>query len=158
MKKIILSVLAVASLQLVQAQNQPAGAPVQQQRTPPSPEQMANRQAKHLQKVLMLTDDQQQKVYQASLTRSNAMQQLKANGDKKSPEAKAVRTQYVNDVNAILTPEQQQKWEQYRLQQKQRHEARKNQQQVAPATNGTTPANNAPPVKLEPHDDGMNDN
>ena len=156
MKKIILSVFAIAALQFVQAQNQQASPPVAQQKTQASPEQLADRQANHLQKVLALSDEQKQKIYQAALTRSNSMQQLKnANaGNRKElhAEAKPVKAQYVKDVNATLTPEQQQKWEQYRLQQKQKQEARRAQHQAAPATNAATPA------KLEPHDDGLNDN
>jgi hypothetical protein len=161
MKKIILSVFAIAALQLVQAQNQPAAAPAAQQRTQPSPEQVATRQTNHLDKVLTLTEEQKQKIYQAALTRNASMQQLKgANaGNRKQLHAAAapVKAQYVKDVNATLTPEQQQKWEQYRLEQKQKQEARKGQQ-TAPAPNGAAPVNNAAPAKLEPHDDGINDN
>jgi hypothetical protein len=162
MKKIILSAFAVAVFQFAQAQQtqQPAETPATKAQKP-TPEQMANRQATHLQKVLTLSEEQKQKVYQAALTRSTAMQQLKGqnNGNRKAlhADAKPIKEQYVKDVNATLTPEQQQKWESYRLQQKQKEEARKSQlNQPANGTNNAAPAT-ATPVKLEPHDDGMKD-
>jgi glucose/arabinose dehydrogenase len=154
MKKIILTALAVATIQLAQAQQAPA--PSQATEAPttkqtPTPEQAATRQTEHLQKVLTLNNEQKVKVYQASLTRNTAMQQLKIknaeNRKALKAEAKPVKEQFVKDVNATLTPEQQQKWEAYRLEQKQKHEARKNGQN-APA---------AAPTKLEPQDDGNRD-
>jgi hypothetical protein len=161
MKKIILSALAIATLQLVRAQqNQAPVQPVQQNQAP-TPEQMATRQSTHLQKVLGLSEDQKQKVYQAALTRSTAIQQLrgKDGGNRRElhADAKPVKQQFVSDVNATLTPEQQQKWEQYRLQQKQKQEQRR--QQLRTSNTGTPPANNATttPTKLEPSDDGLND-
>ncbi|HEX7414750.1 MAG TPA: hypothetical protein VF411_11970, partial [Bacteroidia bacterium] len=66
-----------------------------------------------------------------------------------------VRVQFVKDVNATLTPEQQKKWEQYRLQQKQKIEQRRQQQKASPTN--TSPASSTTPTKLEPHDDGLND-
>jgi len=158
MKKVILTALVVATMQLAKAQETPALAaapvPTHPQRQAPTPEQVANRQATHLQKVLTLTDEQKQKVYQAVVARTTAMQQIKNNNRKEiHAEAKPVKEKFVTDVNATLTPEQQQKWEQYRLQQKQRMEDRKNNQ-AAPA-NGTNVAPAATPVKLEPSDDGM---
>ena len=158
MKKIILSAFAIATLQFAQAQQTqtaPTGPATPHQA--PTPEQKATRDAAHLQKVLTLTDEQKQKVYQAALTRTNAMQQLKAQqagGPKKAlhAQSKPIKEQFVKEVNTALTPEQQQKWEAYRLEQKQKHEQRKTQ--AAPA--GTiAPA--AAPTKLEPQDDGMKD-
>jgi len=159
MKKIILSALAITMLQLTQAQqNQAPTQPVQQNQGS-TPEQMATRQSTHLQKVLGLSEEQKQKVYQAALTRSTSMQQLrgKDGGNRKElhADAKPVKQQFVTDVNATLTPEQQQKWEQYRLKQKQNQEQRR-QQQANPANNGAnTPSTT--PAKLEPSDDGIND-
>jgi len=159
MKKIILSVLAIASLQLVQAQQNQAPVQPAQQNQGPTPEQVAGRQSTHLQKVLGLSEEQKQKVYQAAFNRSTAMQQLrgKDGGNRRElhADAKPVKQQFVSDVNATLTPEQQQKWEQYRLQQKQKQEQRRQQQ--IPSTNGASTPNNAAPTKLEPSDDGMND-
>lgn len=158
MKKIILSALAIASLQLAVAQAQPTAAStpaVAPRMEKATPEQLATRQSTHLQKVLTLTDEQKQKVYQAALTRSTAMQQIKAkaasNRKELHAEAKPVREQYVKDVNATLTPEQQQKWQQYREAQKQKAMDRKHGQAAVPATT-------MPPAKLEPQDDGINDN
>lgn len=160
MKKIILSALAIASLQLAQAQqNQVITQPAQQKQVS-TPEQMANRQSTHLQKVLGLSEEQKQKVYHAALTRSTSLQQLRSkaaeNRKELRAEAKPVKEQFVKDVNSTLNPEQQQKWEQYRLEQKQKREQRK-QQQANPSNNGTNAPNNTSPTKLEPQDDGLND-
>jgi hypothetical protein len=160
MKKIILTALAVATLQLAQAQQTPAPAQAAEapsQKQAPTPEQAATRQTAHLQKVLTLNDEQKQKVYQASLNRNTALQQLRTknveNRKALHAEAKPVKEQFVKDVNATLTPEQQKKWEQYRLEQKQKQEMRKNQQANPNAP--TAPA--AAPTKLEPQDDGTRD-
>jgi hypothetical protein len=163
MKKIVLTALAVATMQLAQAQQAPAPAATQVtgERQAPTPEQIAARQSAHLQKVLTLTDEQKQKIYQAVLTRSSAMQQIKSknveNRKALQSEAKPVKEQFIKDVNATLTPEQQQKWEQFRLQQKQKMEERKNNQQAAPTSGTNTAPPTAAPTKLEPHDDGMKD-
>lgn len=154
MKKIILTALAIVTIQLAQAQQAPApaqatAAPVPAKKL--TPEQAATRQTERLQKVLTLNEEQKQKVYQASLTRNMAIQQLRdksiENRKTLRAQARPVKEQFVKDVNATLTPEQQQKWEQYRLEQKQKQEARKNAQ--------TAPA--APAKQLEPHDDGTKD-
>jgi hypothetical protein len=159
MKKIILSVLTIATLQLAQAQQNQAPLQPTQQNQGPTPEQVAARQSTHLQKVLGLSEEQKQKVYQAAFNRSTAIQQLRSKdgGNRRELHAdtKPVKQQFVSDVNATLTPEQQQKWEQYRLQQKQKQEQRRQQQ--TPSTNGGAPNNNTVPTKLEPSDDGLND-
>ncbi|HTA61282.1 MAG TPA: hypothetical protein VK835_02455 [Bacteroidia bacterium] len=157
MKKIVLTALAIATIQLAQAQQAPAqaAAPATTQKQAPTPEQMAERQSTHLQRVLTLTEEQKQKIYQAMITRNTSMQQIRSKGAENRKELhseiKPVKEQFVKDVNATLTPEQQQKWEQYRLQQKQKQEERKNQQ-AAPANGTTAPA---APTKLESSDDGM---
>ncbi len=161
MKKIILSALAIATLQLAQAQQTQTTTEPAAQKQAPTPDQMATRQSAHLQKVLGLTEDQKQKVYQAALTRSTAIQQIRskdaANRKELHADAKPVREQFVKDVNATLTPEQQQKWEQYRLKQKQNQEQRRQQRaNNTPANNPNSPSNTTP-AKLEPSDDGMND-
>jgi protein CpxP len=150
MKKVILTALTIASLQFAQSQTQAMSNEQPKIKTEdPTPEQMAARQSAHLQKVLTLTDDQKQRVYAAIVKRATAMQQLKSTGEKPTKtETAPVKEQFIKDVNATLTPEQQKKWEDFRLQQKQNKEARKNQQ-AAPA-NGTTA-----PVKLESTDDGL---
>ena len=159
MKKIILSALAIATLQFAQAQQTQTTTELATQKQAPTPEQMATRQSTHLQKVLTLTDEQKQKVYQAALTRSTGIQQLRSkdggNPRELRADVKPVRVQFVRDVNATLTPEQQKKWEQYRLQQKQKIEQRRQQQKASPTN--TSPAPSTTPTKLEPHDDGLND-
>jgi len=157
MKKIILSALAIATLQFAQAQQTQQPAQPTTQHQAPTPEQKATHDAANLQKVLRLSEEQKQKVYQAALTRTAAMQQIKsknAGNDHKilRAEAKPVKEQFVKDVNLALTPEQQQKWEAYRLEQKQKRE--QNKANNAP-TGTTAPA--AAPNKLEPQDDGMKD-
>ena len=162
MKKIVLSALTIATLQFAQAQQGQTAteqAPAEQ-RQAPTPEQMATRQSTHLQKVLGLSEEQKQKVYQAALTRSSAIQQLRSKdgGNRRElhADAKPVKEQFVKDVNATLTPEQQQKWEQFRLQQKQKQEQRRQQRaNNTPTANPNTPS--ATPAKLEPSDDGLND-
>ncbi|HXU27147.1 MAG TPA: hypothetical protein VN698_07935 [Bacteroidia bacterium] len=154
MKKIILTALAIATMQLTQAQEakETRTATPRQAGEAPTAEQIATRQTDHLQKILTLTEDQKQKVYQAVLKRATTVQQIKAKTtDRKAMQAeiKPVKEQLIKDVNAVLTPEQQKQWSDFRLQQKQKREARKNQQN---SPNGT-----AAPTKLEPSDDGMKD-
>ena len=117
MKKIILTALAVATIQLAQAQQAPA--PSQATETPttkqtPTPEQAATRQTEHLQKVLTLNNEQKVKVYQASLTRNTAMQQLKIknveNRKALKAEAKPVKEQFVKETStstiSLITEQQ----------------------------------------------------
>ncbi|HKC69671.1 MAG TPA: hypothetical protein VKG26_15645 [Bacteroidia bacterium] len=155
MKKIILTALAAAALQFTQAQVSNQRPVTESKPQEATPEQLATRQSNHLQKVLTLTEEQKQKVYQAIVARATAMQQVKAKnaGNHKAiqAEAKPIKEQFINNVNATLTPDQQKKWDEFRLQQKQKQEARKNQQ--ATPADGATPA----PTKLEPGDDGMKD-
>jgi len=142
MKKIILvSALALATLQFAQAQQaKPATTGPATPHQAATPEQKAMRDAARLQKVLNLTDEQKQKVYQAALTRTSSMQQIKnkqaENRKALHAEAKPIKDQFVKDVNMALTPEQQQKWEAYRAEQKQKHD--QNKAKNAPAT--TEPA------------------
>jgi uncharacterized protein YpuA (DUF1002 family) len=159
MKKIILTALTVITVQFAQAQGQEASNAMPAAKQGITPEQIANRQSAHLQKILTLTDEQKQKVYQAAITRATAMQQIKSKGTENRKElhaeAKPVKEQFVKDVNATLTPEQQKKWEEYRLQQKQRIQERRAQQ--TPPANGANSNPAATPTKLEPSDDGMRD-
>ena len=149
MKKIILTALAIASLQFAQAQTQATSSTQPTiKKEAPTPEQIATRQSAHLQKVLTLTDEQKQRVYSAIVKRATSIQQLKGKSVKPTPaEIAPVKEQAVKDINAVLTPEQQKKWEDFRLQQKQKQEARKNQQ--------ANPNGTSAPTKLEPTDDGL---
>ena len=170
MKKNIFTALAIASLQFAVAQQNQASATavsdknqapaaVTEKKQAPSAEKIAGRQADELQRVLTLSAEQKQKVYQAALTRSTAMQQLKSkelqNRKMLRAEAKPVKEQFVKDVNANLTPEQQKKWEAYRLEQKQKMEARRAQRKGT--GNGTETNGSGTPVKLESQDDGIKD-
>jgi Spy/CpxP family protein refolding chaperone len=124
MKKIILSAIAIASLQLAQAQEarKVDAAPKEQQQTA-TPEQLATRETNRMQKEIQLSEDQRQKVYQAALTKHQAMQSLKqkytSNNEGFKAEAKPIRQQYKKELSSILTPEQQEKLKQIIEQQKQ---------------------------------------
>ena len=125
MKKVILSAIAIASLQLAQAQQAQkmgASAPKEQQQTT-TPEQLATREANRIQKEVQLTDEQKQKVYQAALTKHQAIQPLKQkyadNKEAMKTEVKPIRQQYRKDLSTILTKEQQEKLKQIHEQHKQ---------------------------------------
>jgi Spy/CpxP family protein refolding chaperone len=169
MKKLIATVLAFGALNLMQAQQATTPAPAQQQPGPggpknrPTPEQIATRHSNHLQKTLGLTDDQKQKTYQAILTRTTAMQQIRAkygpDGDKKAmhAEIKPVREQFVQTMDGILTPDQKTKWTEERQKVK---ENRMKRRQENGGNNGAAPASGTEPgkvQKLNSDDDGIDD-
>ncbi len=74
------------------------------QRTPPTPEQRAERRTAMMNDKLSLTEEQKAKVYDAVLKlekqRATDQQQIKAN-----------RQAYETELRTILTPEQQEKYE-----------------------------------------------
>lgn len=120
-----------------------------------TPENMALRQSKRLGKMLSLNGDQEQKVYQAVLTRVTGVRSIKTkygqNGDKKAmfQETKQVREQYVEQMNGILTPEQQSAWNAHRAEVK-NHKNNRNMMNPAPPLNSGTPA-----TELKKDDDGI---
>jgi periplasmic protein CpxP/Spy len=126
MKKIILTALAIATLQFAQAQTQAmSNAQPVVKKEAPTPEQVAERQSNRLQKVLTLTDEQKQRVYAAIAKRTTTVQQLKKeNRTNLKASIKPVNDQFVKDVNATLTPEQQKKWDDFRAQEEKKHEER----------------------------------
>jgi len=163
MKKILATILTLSVMNLVQAQEQPAtktGNPPPEKGPKPSPEQAATRQSNHLQKMLSLTEDQKQKTYQAVLTRTTAMQSVRAkygpDADKKAmhKEVKPIKEQFVQTMNSILTPEQKTKWEAHRLKMKEsRAKNRAGKDGPPPPPEG----GNADPKKLMNDDDGIDD-
>ncbi|HXD92787.1 MAG TPA: hypothetical protein VNX01_06200 [Bacteroidia bacterium] len=141
MKKIILTALAIATLQFAQAQTQAASNAQPVKKDAPTPDQMAERQSNRLQKVLTLTDEQKQRVYTAIAKRATTVQQLRSTNASDNNALKAsikpVNEQFIKDVNATLTPEQQKKWDEFRVQEQQKKEARmkeKNNATTQPAT------------------------
>ena len=99
-----------------------------------TPEQRAQFQADKIEKVLSLSADQKQKVYDAALKKNNsikaAKEKHKNDADKKAgvgPEIKAANQAFVEDVNAVLSPEQKTKWKAHVEEMKQKHKARREQ-------------------------------
>lgn len=133
MKKIILTALAIATLQFAQAQTQAmSNAQPAIKKEAPTPEQIAERQSNRLQKVLTLTDEQKQRVYAAIAKRATTVQQLKKdNKTTLKASIKPVNEQFVKDVNATLTPEQQKKWDSVRMEEEKKQEARMNEKNNA---------------------------
>ena len=139
MKKIILTALAIATLQFAQAQSQAmSNAQPVVKKEVPTPEQIAERQSNRLQKVLTLTDEQKQRVYAAIAKRATTVQQLRdKNAKVTQAEIAPVKEQAIKDINTILTPEQQKKWEEYRIQEEKKREARMNEKNNATAQPAT---------------------
>jgi Spy/CpxP family protein refolding chaperone len=162
MKKIIALAITLFSLHAGIAQEQgapvsaaPAGGQPEKPRGT-KPEMMASRHSKHLQKMLVLTDEQTQKTYQAMLTRFNevhaAREKAGPNADRKAlrEQTKPARQKFVQTMHTILTPEQKAKWEQHRRQMKKNAAMRKD-------AGGNPPpaAGNGDIKKLTDDDDGI---
>jgi periplasmic protein CpxP/Spy len=125
MKRIVLLALSVATLSTAVAQTgtKPKKVAMQTQKgmmhNMKTPEERAQHQTNKLDSLLMLSADQKAKVNAASLKRQNtikaAFEKSKTATDKKvhHEEIKAARTTYRNELNAILTPEQQAKLKAY---------------------------------------------
>lgn len=82
-----------------------------------SPEMRAKRQTANLTKELLLSTDQQTKVYDLILARMNSLSQVKAKykgavkeKEQRKTELKAVRDNYEQGMKATLSPEQFEKW------------------------------------------------
>jgi protein CpxP len=136
MKKIILTALAIATLQFAQAQTQAmSNAQPAVKKEAPTPEQIAERQSNRLQKVLTLTDEQKQRVYAAIAKRATTVQQLRSTNASDNNALKAsikpVNDQFIKDVDATLTPEQKKKWDEFRVEEEKKREARMNEKNNA---------------------------
>ncbi len=116
MKKTLLLLAAVCSLNLAVAQNEKA---VQTQKATKA-EMMASRHTKHLQNMLTLTEEQTTKTHDALLARFTEAQAIRekagANPDKQAlkTQFKSVREKYVTAMNTILTADQKTKWNEQR--------------------------------------------
>lgn len=168
MKKTIALLAAVCSLTLASAQEQapaPGTNTSQQPRKGPSPEMMAQRHSKHLQKQLGLSDDQTQKTYTAMLTRFQGVQAAREkagpNPDRKAlhSQVKPIRQAYVQTMNGILTADQKTKWEAMRLEMKQKRAQHMSENGKGnpppPADNKDNKGGNPDPKKLTDEDDGL---
>ncbi|MBS1636375.1 MAG: hypothetical protein JST26_10690 [Bacteroidetes bacterium] len=152
MKKLILSLAALSIISISQAQTTTTpvqGGPEKTQKTPPSPDKVAQHDAIRIARELSLNDDQKAKVQAFALERAttnNALREkeksLTQDADKKAlrKEMKANKDKFFNNVNGILTPEQQTKWAQMRQEQMDKHKAMKAQKMKDPAV--STPAGN----------------
>ncbi len=131
MKKTILMLFAVAiaSVNLLAQEQQESNAPKK------SPEERADNMTKRMTKELGLNPDQQTKMKALILSREQEREQ-------KSKGAKPDKEKREAEMKAILTPEQFQKLQQIREEEKdKRHERRPS------GSNGTPPPPSAPPQK-----------
>ena len=147
MKKLILSFAALSLLSIAQAQtttNPTQGNANTTQKTPPSPDKVAQHEATRIAKELTLNDDQKAKVQAFALERVNANNTLREkektltqDADKKAihKEIKANKEKFFNNVNGLLSPEQQTKWAQMRQEQMDKHKAQKGQKMMDPSVN-----------------------
>ena len=160
MKKTIALLAAVCSFTFASAQEQTATTATQPQKpTGSKPEMMASRHTKHLEKMLVLNEDQSKKTYDAMLVRFTEAQAIRekagANADKKAlrQQLKPVRQKFVTAMNGILTAEQKTKWEEHRKLVKKNRAARKDMQGNPPPPGGA----NGDMKKLTDDDDGIED-
>lgn len=93
----------------------------------PNAAQMAKKQAENLQKLLTLSEEQKAQVETAALNRITQMDKLKASnkGQKASGKAmkdgmRKIRQEYVDAVQAVLTPAQAEQWKKHREEKKQK--------------------------------------
>jgi hypothetical protein len=138
--KIIFAALLFVFFCAVNVQAQKKGKQGQDQTTPLTPEQKAQRTQKHLQKRLGLSQDQALNVYNITLAHINKLQALKAqkaNGQKIDGAAKQEKTNYDAAINQLLTADQLQKWIQLKAEVKAKHDAKK-QSEGTPNTDTST--------------------
>lgn len=134
MKKLLLTIAALGALTftaVAQDASKTAAA------TELTPDQKAENETKKATAALGLTDAQKVKFKQFSVERINANKPLrekaKASADKTEKQTlhaqvKANNEKYFNNVNAILTAEQQPKWAEHRKKVEANHKAKASQQ------------------------------
>lgn len=162
MKKTLVLLSALCSMTFANAQNAaPASsttAAQPQKPNGPKPEMVAQRHSKHLEKALGLTPEQTQKAYDALLIRFTEIQKIRQKygpeGDKKARHAEvvAVRKNFVQTMNGILTPEQKVKWDEHRKAVKKGKTEHKNANGNPPPASGSNDIK-----KLTDDDDGIID-
>lgn len=94
------------------------------QRGKPSPEAMATRRADRMKAELSLTDDQYIKVKTIYLKFADSQAKIRQDStlarDASREETKKLMTASEEEVNAVLTPEQRTKWEEFKKTQRDR--------------------------------------
>jgi Spy/CpxP family protein refolding chaperone len=116
MKKLFLMLALIAGLGF---------ATTAQTKTPLTPQQKADRATKALKKQLSLTDKQAKKVDAIYITRATELDSLKAQAGKKGngKKKKAIAEDTQAQINAVLTPAQQQQFAQIKEMKKQKMQA-----------------------------------
>jgi hypothetical protein len=99
----------------VSPESSPAVASSSSKRRPVSPDSLKKRELTMLQKSVTLTSDEQTKVTPIISNYVDAVQAVKADTSTTTAEKRAKRKelhdQYINNVKAVLTPDQAQSWE-----------------------------------------------
>jgi len=121
MKAIVFSLMMFGAFNFLQAQQNGGG-----QGQSGTPEERATKHSQELTKELGLSQQQEQQVYQAILTKENSIKQVRAQnsgGDKEQmhTQMKPIKEQFNQTMKGILTADQFQKWEQIREENKEKH-------------------------------------
>jgi hypothetical protein len=93
-----------------------------------SGDELEDRGAKNagkLKKELNLNDDQYQKVKSINEKYADKITAAKADATKSKVAVKSLKDEREADINAVLTKEQQAQWQAYRIEQKKKHDERK---------------------------------
>lgn len=100
-----------------------------------SPEEKATKISNELEKELSLSADQKKQVYDLAKARATEIEAVRAKykGDQKSaqPEIKAIRQKYKTQMDALLTPEQKVKFDEYKKKKRAEFQEKKNKQPTA---------------------------
>ena len=120
MKKTMFAVMMAAVMMIGTATAQPQR-PDGEKREKPTPEQMAKFRTERMAKELNLTQEQQQQVYDYTLTRIN---EASKKAEAARTDMEAARKSNAEKMQKILTPEQYQKWEEMQKRQAEMGRAR----------------------------------
>ncbi len=117
MKKVILIAACLFSLTVVNAQDVTATTPAKKaERASLTPEQRAQKQTDELNTIVVLTADQKTKVYDLALAKVKKVEEIKVkykdsqDRNQESVELSPVRKEFQQNVKALLTPEQIEKY------------------------------------------------
>jgi len=117
MKKVILIAACLLSLTVVNAQDATATTPLKKaERAPLTPEQRAQKQTDELNTIVVLTADQKTKVYDLALAKVKKVEEIKVkykdsqDRNQESAELSPVKKEFQQNVKALLTPEQIEKY------------------------------------------------
>lgn len=130
----------------------------QQEKGRPSPTELAARQASNMQKQLELTDEQKSDIEKAAFSRITKMQAIqekyKAAGSantERGKDMRMVRQEFVDAVNKVLTPTQQQKWK--KLREEKRNQRKANQGKGKGTGSSGSTGDSAPASDQDPNAD-----